>query len=354
MIPKETIYKSYRFRSRLEARWAVFFDKLNIVWEYEFDGYDLNGKSYSYLPDFWLPTQEYFVEIKGAHPTRDEENKARLLALNLNKKVLLFYGSIWIPGVDDTYQNDRYGGGEVIETIEKGAYCYDPSDVSLIVDDTASPCYGAGWEHIAPGEDYCTGCGKTKCAASCEIYPPGTIEDEDYGDIHLSPQQAHLIRAVYMAETLSPYGDSCKLRLDRQGKLQYLVPQYEPNPISGGKQNRYKGRAPGPMPKCISEHKQEFEKLLATKPNTCEWGMGGVGILYNEPCYRWRECPLCQKLWITSSGEFEKFPCYKDHINRGEINASIGYKPSEVDRTWDLLNAYEAARQARFEHGAQP
>lgn len=50
----ETTYKGYRFRSRLEARWAVFFDALNIKWEYEPEGFDLLGEWY--LPDFWLPT----------------------------------------------------------------------------------------------------------------------------------------------------------------------------------------------------------------------------------------------------------------------------------------------------------
>lgn len=49
----ETKYKGYRFRSRLEARWAVFFDECGIKWEYEPEGYDLD--SGYYLPDFFLP-----------------------------------------------------------------------------------------------------------------------------------------------------------------------------------------------------------------------------------------------------------------------------------------------------------
>jgi hypothetical protein len=49
----ETAYKGYRFRSRLEARWAVFFDALGIVWEYEKEGFEL--PSGRYLPDFWIP-----------------------------------------------------------------------------------------------------------------------------------------------------------------------------------------------------------------------------------------------------------------------------------------------------------
>jgi hypothetical protein len=65
----ETAYRGYRFRSRLEARWAVFFDALRIRWEYEQQGYEFDGVRY--LPDFWLPDQKAFVEIKpGPAPPR--------------------------------------------------------------------------------------------------------------------------------------------------------------------------------------------------------------------------------------------------------------------------------------------
>ena len=39
----ETVYKGYKFRSRLEARWAVFFDALGVEWEYEPEGFELGG-----------------------------------------------------------------------------------------------------------------------------------------------------------------------------------------------------------------------------------------------------------------------------------------------------------------------
>ena len=58
----ETVYKGYRFRSRLEARWAVFFDALGIKWEYEKEGYDFNGTHY--LPDFYLPHCRLWLETK--------------------------------------------------------------------------------------------------------------------------------------------------------------------------------------------------------------------------------------------------------------------------------------------------
>ncbi len=61
----ETRYKGYRFRSRLEARWAVFFDALGVPYEYEKQGFDL-GEVGWYLPDFWLPREKEWVEIKPA------------------------------------------------------------------------------------------------------------------------------------------------------------------------------------------------------------------------------------------------------------------------------------------------
>jgi hypothetical protein len=49
----ETRYAGYQFRSRLEARWAVFFDALGVKWEYEPEGFETRcGR---YLPDFYLP-----------------------------------------------------------------------------------------------------------------------------------------------------------------------------------------------------------------------------------------------------------------------------------------------------------
>ena len=58
-----TSYRGYRFRSRLEARWAVFFDEMGIGWMYEPEGYVIGGKRY--LPDFLLECGTW-VEVKGS------------------------------------------------------------------------------------------------------------------------------------------------------------------------------------------------------------------------------------------------------------------------------------------------
>lgn len=73
----ETKYRGYRFRSRLEARWAVFFDKAGIKWEYEVEGFDLGALGW-YLPDFVMlhnPGRGPIVEIKPTAPSPVELEK---------------------------------------------------------------------------------------------------------------------------------------------------------------------------------------------------------------------------------------------------------------------------------------
>lgn len=56
----DTSYGGKLFRSRLEARWAFYFDQLNTEWEYEVEGYEL-GDGIRYLPDFYLPKYGIFA-----------------------------------------------------------------------------------------------------------------------------------------------------------------------------------------------------------------------------------------------------------------------------------------------------
>ena len=80
----ETKYKGYRFRSRLEARWAVFFDALGLDWEYEIEGYKLPDGRY-YLPDFLVTTEDgnrWFIEVKGNLEDKDSIQKAQMLDKN--------------------------------------------------------------------------------------------------------------------------------------------------------------------------------------------------------------------------------------------------------------------------------
>lgn len=92
--PIETVWNGYRFRSRTEARWAVFFTHLNMPFEYEKEGFRLEDGTF-YLPDFWLPDLSMWLEIKGAPPSDDEITKAELLCSGNGNPVGIFHG---LPG----------------------------------------------------------------------------------------------------------------------------------------------------------------------------------------------------------------------------------------------------------------
>lgn len=65
-------YGGYRFRSKLEAKWAVFLDYLRVPYQYEPRVYHLHG-NIGYLPDFYLPEQDIFLEIKPDKDLREAD-----------------------------------------------------------------------------------------------------------------------------------------------------------------------------------------------------------------------------------------------------------------------------------------
>ena len=95
--PIETIYRGYRFRSRLEARWAVFFDRCSVRYDYEPQGFEL--PSGRYLPDFHfnnggflevkpaglLPRLHFEFEYEWSYPIRDDLPREIILGGELHQ-----------------------------------------------------------------------------------------------------------------------------------------------------------------------------------------------------------------------------------------------------------------------------
>lgn len=74
----DTNYKGYKFRSRLEAKWAVFFDAMGYKWEYEPEGYKLSDGTF-YLPDFKIVSPQGIVnwyDVKPEGVTNDQKVSA--------------------------------------------------------------------------------------------------------------------------------------------------------------------------------------------------------------------------------------------------------------------------------------
>ena len=88
----ETSYDGYLFRSRLEARWAVFFKALGIKYEYEKEGFDL-GNGVWYLPDFFLSDYSCWVEVKPDSISKKEYIKINAFAKATKDKFILVSGT---------------------------------------------------------------------------------------------------------------------------------------------------------------------------------------------------------------------------------------------------------------------
>lgn len=95
----ETRFNGILYRSRTEARWAMYLTELGHDFIYEHEGFktDLGW----YLPDFYLTKHNTYLEVKGTDFTELERNKCIELSKNDNFVVLL-------DGVPDKKSYEAY------------------------------------------------------------------------------------------------------------------------------------------------------------------------------------------------------------------------------------------------------
>lgn len=100
----ETKYNGYRFRSRLEARWAVFLDALGVKYEYEPEGFQKDGLYY--LPDFRVKCGalrgesvtpfDLYIEVKG---NMTDEDRKKIGTFAVNYRLDEHYNSHYVDGL---------------------------------------------------------------------------------------------------------------------------------------------------------------------------------------------------------------------------------------------------------------
>lgn len=267
----ETHYNNYRFRSRLEAKHAVFFDALGVKYEYEKEGFEFEGMRY--LPDFWLPDYDCFVEIKGQEPTEEERRKAQLLSLYTLKDVHLFYGEIGVSRRDGRSQSINY----------------TPPQLWKYLSSEGLGKNGTRKAHVAPDliilrqklEDCCL-----------EL------------DVNEDEEIAIVSDYKWTVEEIDEY----RLTLQKQQELLKVIQELAAN------------RKEELLDSLLPEEGWDYEFFEQR-------------VFDNV---KWLECTACGTLHL----HFAKFshPCKSDEGNF-------------LDDTPRLMNAYKAARQARFEYG---
>ncbi|WP_314389244.1 hypothetical protein [uncultured Abiotrophia sp.] len=95
--PIETKYNGFKFRSRLEARWAVFFDMIGLKYEYEVEGFEMKG--IRYLPDFYIPSLDRWFEIKSTPLSEYEMKKCEEFCFNKDYENIKFSVLVGSPEV---------------------------------------------------------------------------------------------------------------------------------------------------------------------------------------------------------------------------------------------------------------
>jgi len=121
---KVTNYNGTVFRSRLEARWAVYLDELGVCYEYEPEFFQLDSRNY--LPDFWVKdddSEEYlWLEIKPTYPTEIEIETMNELCNISHCPGMIIYGSIPHPE-----QHMEYGFCSTVGHIYFGS-CWEKTE----------------------------------------------------------------------------------------------------------------------------------------------------------------------------------------------------------------------------------
>lgn len=87
----DTFFDGYNFRSRLEARWAAYFKYVGIRYSYEALGVEIE-KGSKYLPDFYLPDQKAWVEVKFEALKPFSYEQAKDLVIESNTPLIILDG----------------------------------------------------------------------------------------------------------------------------------------------------------------------------------------------------------------------------------------------------------------------
>lgn len=107
----QTQYGEFLMRSKLEASTAKLMDSVAIEWDYEAEGYDIDGVWY--LPDFFLAKNRMFLEVKGVLDNKSEEKVIRLAGACIGSgiRVMLLFST---RPRQITGQRALYVGGSLV------------------------------------------------------------------------------------------------------------------------------------------------------------------------------------------------------------------------------------------------
>ena len=163
--PIPTVYAGVQFRSRLEAKWAAWFDLMSLDWQYE--PFDLEGWAPDFLiraewcdfcgdtsldgPVVWRPI-DVLVEVKPVR-MRDAELKPTFKSLGMNalRKLNREHGSLFQKAVNHASNHQIMLCGTTAMIWSGGLLLPMPSDVATSDSDVARQRYTSLYDSFRYG-----------------------------------------------------------------------------------------------------------------------------------------------------------------------------------------------------------
>lgn len=109
-VPAQPVwYANTYFKSKAEARWAVFFDALRLPWLYEPKPFTTSRGGY--VPDFLLPTWDVWWEVKGAAPIQAAVNAAASVVGQTGQPLCISWGQMAACGAGPIWVVTGYDSG---------------------------------------------------------------------------------------------------------------------------------------------------------------------------------------------------------------------------------------------------
>lgn len=159
-IPTE--YRGISMKSRLETRIAKELDRQDLTWDYEVEGFDIDGVWY--LPDFWIPSLSLFLEGKGLFDESVEKpiglaraleaKGARIGLVDMNLEVCLLGAENVIATFD--LEEDLSWSLRRVRTLEKELQYEEMCEHDAERDRLRSDSFGRRLPHVAERDHICT------------------------------------------------------------------------------------------------------------------------------------------------------------------------------------------------------
>ena len=252
--PIETLYRGHYFRSKAEARFAVFLDCLGVKWEYEPQGFDL-GNGLKYLPDFKI----YNVEIW-------DENWDKCHYDTYEPKML---DHIWVE-VKGMWKDDKPGELSDFDYAKINRFVFDESG-SINPLWVAGNCYTLDPDNKSVFES-CTDRGPQNLVNTFR-----TITGDNKDLYPMCPQYGKLVLAVTECNYPVPYTDNAYWGEYKDVCEMWGIDSFCPNILNALKEaNRYKFDHGGQYERAscvIRDYIAEWRDFMVESTRLCVCGM---------------------------------------------------------------------------------